>query len=188
MAGLGVGILLLVVCLCCVGGWWATSNSNAQKQATATAYTASYQATSTAIQTTYTTRLTPTPYLESQPPSGLDFSGTAQSIITNAQIASSTYDDAQPRTITSTFRPYQTIYVTYKLTAGYSGYIGALWYANGRSGPWSRLVNIQNRYGYGDFAINYNGEVQGAVELYWCSRSDCSDRQLAWVRTFQVKN
>jgi hypothetical protein len=132
-------------------------------------------------------RLTPTPFSESQPPSGLNFSGTAQSIITNPQIASAVYDDYQAKTITSTFKPNQRVYLAFKLSAGYTGYIGALWYG-GTSPKWSDLLDIQDHYGYGDFSIIYTGPVQGAVELYWCQKNDCSDRELAWVRTFQVEN
>lgn len=180
-AGLAVGIVLLVVCLCCGSIWWAQSSANKDKAARATVYAINSSGTSTAMQAA----LTPTPFSENQPPSGLNFSGTAQSIITNPQMASEIYPDNQAQMITSTFKPDQTIYLSYKLSAGYTGYIGALWYG-GTSTTWSDLLNIENRSGYGDFSISYTGPVQGAVELYWCNQSDCSDRELAWVRTFQV--
>jgi hypothetical protein len=186
-AGLAVGIVLLAVCLCCGGVWLMQSNTNKDKAVRATVDAINSSGTSTAIQSTYAAYLTPTPFSESRPPSGLNFSGTAQSIITNPQMASEVYSDYQAKTITSTFKPYQKIYLAYTLSTGHTGYIGALWYG-GTSKTWSDLVNIQNRSGYGDFSISYTGPVQGAVELYWCEKTDCSDRELAWVRTFQVGN
>jgi hypothetical protein len=186
-AGLAVGIVVLVFCLCCGGIWFMQSTTNKDKSARATVDAINSSGTSTAIESTSTARLSPTPFSESQPPSGLNFSGTAQSIITNPQIASAIYDDNQPKTITSTFKPTQRIYVAFTLSAGHSGYIGALWYG-GTSPDWSDLLNIENHSGYGYFSIMYTGAVQGAVELYWCQKADCSDRELAWVRTFQVVN
>ncbi|MBO0793758.1 MAG: hypothetical protein J2P36_22795, partial [Ktedonobacteraceae bacterium] len=194
-----ISILLAVLLICGGGGWLllagiqrdnashtqATATSDAQS----TADSQDADATSTALQATTQAELTPTPfppYSESHPPSGSDFSGTAQSILTNAQMASAVYSDNQPKTLTSTFSPYQTIYLSYKLTPGNTGYAFPKWYQNGDSGKWGKGVALSGRSGYGYFSATYYGKSQGAVELYWCTKSDCSDGQLAWVRTFEV--
>ncbi|GHO42887.1 hypothetical protein KSX_10500 [Ktedonospora formicarum] len=97
------------------------------------------------------------------------------------------YDDKQPELVTKTFNVSQYIYASFKLSPDQSGYIAAKWYINGGSGEWSNSISAQGRVGYGYFSASYSGPGQGAVEYYWCPSSDCSDGELAWVRTFEVR-
>lgn len=183
-------MLIVVIGACALAalgqGYIANRNND---DATATAASATDSANNDATSTAYAISLTPTPYppySESNPPSNMDFSGTAQSILTNAQIASAVYSDNQPKTISSHFRPYDHVYLTYNLTAGHTGYAMAKWYSQGDNGNEGDVQPLDGREGPGYFSATYYDAGQGAVELYWCGKSDCSDRQLAWVRPFTI--
>lgn len=186
-------ISLIVVCGAAAlgGGIWYTQQQNANAtisalndNATATA-DANYQATSTA-------QLTPTPYppyTESNAPSGNNFSEYAQQVIASAQTAGSVDSQNRPTTLQSKFNGGDEVYLSYKWTQGYSGYVYTLWYFNGHLE--SNLTTRSNyihtyNYGYGYMGATFYDSGQGAVEVYWCGKSDCSDRRLAWVRPFTI--
>lgn len=177
LAGAGIGGVALYA-----RGQAATANANA------TAAANDDNATATAD----TISLTPTPYppyTESNPPSGQDFSGTAQEIITKAQMASDVDSNDQPTELQSTFQPDQTIYLTYHwANIGYSGYVYTIWYFNGQQDSTGTSDYIGTAYSYYDgyISTNFADDGQGAVEVYYCHQSDCSDRQLAWMRPFSV--
>lgn len=181
-AGLSIGLVILLIALC---AFVAINNDNEQKAKSRARSTAS-AATAIMYQATMDTRLTPSPYSESLPPSGHRFSGTAQSIITNAQVASEIASDNQPTKISSTFRVSQTFYITYKLMGGYKGYVYSLWYFNGQQKGSTISKLIQYSQGYSYVSGSYSGSGQGAVELYWCNDSGCNQGGLAWVRTFTI--
>lgn len=186
-------VLLIVVCggaLLATGAWY-TQKHNAD--ATVTAMNGDATATAdNATATADTAQLTPTPYppyTESNPPSGQDFSGTAQEIITRAQMASEMNSQDQPTELQSTFEPFQTIYLAYHwANIGYSGYVYTVWYFNGQqeSTGTSDYINTDYRYYDGYISTDFSNDGQGAVEVYYCQKSDCSDRQLAWMRPFSV--
>lgn len=191
-------IIILVVILICIGGAFLANGgfvgkNSASATATSMAYDEDVSASATASQATFTTSLTPTPYppyTESNPPSGMNFSGTAQQIITSAQMASaynsSTYE---PTELQSTFRAGEKMYLAFHWqNAGYAGYVAVIWYLNGRS---SNLVHtnwLGSNYSYynGIFPNAMSSQGQGAVEVYWCEKPDCQKRWLAWVRPFSV--
>ena len=188
-------IVFLLVCVCgatiFAGGLFiARQNANiaANDNATGTADTGSSNATSTAI----TTSLTPTPYppyTESNPPSGSTFSGSAQQVIANAQLASQVDSKNQPTELQSNFNVGQQVDIVYQWTQGYHGYAYTLWYFNGQreDNLTSQSKFISNTaYGYGYMASTFDSAGQGAIEVYYCGQSDCSDRQLAWVRPFSI--
>lgn len=198
-------ILLVVVCGAAIlgAGIWHTQTQNANATMTAivdnanatatgadTNATASANATSEAATTT--AQLTPTPYPpynESNPPSGVNFSGLAQQIVPTAQMASQLNSQYQPTELQSVFSPYQTIYIAYHwINVGYSGYVYTIWYFDGQQVTQYRSSYISTIYSYYNGYVSYHiyRDGQGAVEVYWCSKSDCSDRQLAWVRPFAV--
>ena len=145
-----------------------------------------------ATATAETAELTPTPYppyTESNPPSGQDFSGTAQSVITQAQMASQVNSQDQPTELESTFQPGQTIYMAYHwANIGYAGYVYTIWYFNGQEVDTNRSDYLSTSYRYYDGYISdsFTEDGQGGVEVYMCQKSDCSDRQLAWMRPFSV--
>ncbi len=196
-------ILLVLVCGGTILGggiWYAQSRSaQANAQATITAISDDANATATAIDdnataTADTAQLTPTPYPpynESNPPSGVDFSGTAQHIITYAQMASQVNSRYQPTELQSAFQIGQKVYLAYHwANIGYSGYIYMIWYFNGENIGSVKSDYISTRYSYYDgySSDSFNEPGQGAIEVYWCGQSSCSDRQLAWVRPFSVTN
>ena len=199
-ATLIVVIVLLLVCVCgatvFAGGLFIRGQqSNARAtagadDATSTAFSANEDATSTA----YSNSLTPTPYppyTESNPPSGANFSEQAQQIISNAQLADNVDSQHRPTSLESAFNSGQTIYLVYKWTQGFTGYVQTRWYFNGSltNTTTSDYIN-QNDAGYGYFTNNFdasNGAVgQGAVEVFWCQDSGCTHGGLAWVRPFSV--
>jgi hypothetical protein len=183
------GLALLVICPLVFFYITASQANTAIKNTQATVSTNGYQYTSTAVQATYTTKLTPTPYpyTDSNPPSHSTFSGLAQSILTNAQLASAVNSDYQPTQVSSTFSPNQTIYLTFTVQGGRAGYFYPIWYFNGKSGYPGKVGTIaQGAHGPAYVSISYSGPATAAVELYWCAKSDCSDRLLAWVRSFKV--
>ena len=186
-------VLLIVVCGASVvgGGLLLRQNSQANSSATAVAYGATASADD-ATATAETQDLTPTPYppyTESDPPSGDTFSGTAQQIIASAQLASDVNDKDQPTELESVYQPDQTIYLAYHWNnVGYSGYVYTIWYFNGQEETSGTSDYISANYSSYDGYISYSlpDDGQGAVEVYWCKSSDCSDSELAWVRPFTI--
>lgn len=190
-------ILLIVVCGASAlgAGVWYTQRQNATATVNALnddATTTADNATATADSATSTAMLTPTPYppyTESNPPSGGNFSEYAQQVIASAQTAGSVDSQNRPNTLQSKFNSGDEVYLSYKWTQGYSGYVYTLWYFNGRleSDLTSRSKYIYTyNYGYGYMGATFYDSGQGAIEVYWCGKSDCSDRRLAWVRPFSV--
>ena len=194
-------VLLILVCSASLlgGGIWYNQQSQAHATSTAMADNAqasatanSDDATATASDATTTALLTPTPYppyTESNPPSGTTFSGTAQQVVASAQLAGQLNDKYQPTELQSVFQPGQTIYLAYHWNnPGYGGYVYTIWYFDGQqvtTGISNALsVNYQYYDGYISYSLSQDG--QGAVEVYLCGKSDCSDRQLAWVRPFTI--
>jgi len=194
-------VLLIIVCggLLLGGGIWyvQTQHANATMtaivdDANATATSAEDNATATADAGTATAQLTPTPYPpynESKPPSGVDFSGLAQQIVPTAQMASQLNSQYEPTELQSVFPPGQKMYIAYHwVNVGYSGYVYTIWYFNGQEVTHYRSSYISTAYSYYNGYVSYSifQDGQGAVEVYWCSKSDCSDRLLAWVRPFTI--
>lgn len=197
-----VTIVILVVLLILIcsgasigGGIWYVQQHNAS--ATVTAMNDDANATATAIDdnataTVDTAQLTPTPYppyTESSPPSRQEFSGAAQEIIPTAQMASQLNSKYQPTELESVFPPGQTMYLAYHwVNVGNAGYIYTIWYFNGQQITQGRSDYISTNYAYYNGYVSYsiNEDGQGAVEVYWCSQSDCNNRQLAWVRPFTI--
>ena len=197
-ATLIIVIVFLLVCVCgatVFAGGLFISGQRANANATATADSASSTSIATsdnATSTAITNSLTPTPYppyTESNPPSGATFSGDAQQIIANTQLASQVDSNNQPTELQSNFNTGQEVYMVYQWIQGHHGYVYTLWYFNGQREDnltnRSDLIN-NNMRGYGYMGSTFNSPGQGAVEVYYCTQSDCSDRQLAWVRPFSV--
>lgn len=192
-AGLIVAVVLLLVCVCGVtlfaGGLYIHG-----QQVNATATSIANDANDNATSTAYAVSLTPTPYppyTESNSPSGATFSGRAQQVIANAQLADNVDSHNQPTSLESTFNNDQTIYLVYNWARGNTGYVQTRWYLNGelKDTSLSNYIN-QNANGYGYFSDSFfvsNGAVgQGAVEVFWCQDADCTHGGLAWVRPFSI--
>lgn len=120
-------------------------------------------------------------------PSGKTIDATAATIITYPHTTSKIDDNYEPTQITTTFKTKQTIYATFRIDSkNKPGYIGAKWYADNQlvtSDSFSH--SPQNDVGY--FSTSYDAATNsGVVELYWCTKSDCSDGMLAQVLKFTV--
>ncbi|MDQ2716270.1 MAG: hypothetical protein M3Z08_15305 [Chloroflexota bacterium] len=191
--GLIIGIVLLVLLLICAGGIFFIVRGVSNVAQTATH---DLNATATAIVNSANDNgTTPVATGASTPsqqtgaaPSGSPVAPTAAGILSNLQIASAVDSNYAPTTVASTFKPGQKVYATFLInTHGQKGYAGVKWYIDGTFGKGSNLA-IDPSFNHGYFAISYNVAAQGAVEIYWCTQSSCSDEQLAAFATFTVSN
>lgn len=122
-------------------------------------------------------------------PSGKLITASASAILANAQMGSDIDRNLMPTHTTTTFMANQKMYITFTIqSGGKDGSIEAKWYANGQLVSSTRLRhNHANTRGV--FSSTYITAVpNGAVELYWCTQSDCSDAQLAQVIRFAVNS
>ena len=179
--GLIIGIIVLVL-LIVVGGLLAlrgAANNSTANNVTPTATTAS---------STATTATTPavTPTSGSTSPSGAQIDTAAAAIITKAQTSSAIDSNDFPTHITSNFGVGQNVYVTFNLTTnGQSGYAEAKLYSD-TTFVGNKILTIQSNFDHGYFTASLNQASTGTVELYWCTKSDCSDDKLATSVTFTV--
>lgn len=175
--GLIVGIVLLVVLL--AGAGISVLLYQGAKQGIS-----SVTATATSIPTAGTT------VGQGTPPSGQSIDATAAGIITNIQTASAVdQTNAIPTQLATTFTTQQTIYATFDLNLnGQTGYAEARWYGNNTLLDTSNVLTISDpttaHHAY--FGFPYSTATQGAVGIYWCTQSDCSDAALAGVTNFTV--
>jgi hypothetical protein len=144
-----------------------------------------------ANNSTPTVAPTPTPSpqaTQATAPSGLPIVPSAAAIITDPKMASGIDKNDYPTNLTNTFGIHKDIYVTYKLNLnGQTGYATAKWYADGKYAFTSKVLQLNDpTFDHGYFAATYNIATTGTVELYWCTKSDCSDAQLANVVNFTV--
>lgn len=183
--------LVLVASLLCSVVMFASGTFLTKSSARSTANAVEDQATQDAQATQETVQLTPTPYppyTESNSPSGSTFEGNAQQVILNAQTASEVDSKNEPTELQSIFNPGDKIYLAYEWAQGHAGYAYTIWYFNGEQVSDSKSDYIaSNKYGYGYMSDSFDQEGQGAIEIYLCGKSSCSDRQLAWVRPFTIK-
>ncbi|WP_141727763.1 zinc ribbon domain-containing protein [Thermogemmatispora onikobensis] len=191
------GVVLLVIVAACCGGLFllARNASNtvvSSINATATAVAATAAAeegTANSLLTPTATEAPTTPASSNQQgpsPSGSPIVTSASAIVTKVQMADQVKDVA-PTHLTSTFKTHQTIYATFEIKSGSSGYMVAKWYLNNLHAFDNKILQVKPDYDAGYFAGYYNLAGQGAVEIYWCTTSDCSDAQLAQVATFTVQ-
>jgi hypothetical protein len=193
--GMIIGIVIGVVALLCIAGFVALyvigKNSANTLNATATTIAATVTAeavTPTTANTTPTTSgVTPTTVGQGTPPSGLVIDPTAASYVINPQMSSAVDSNYHPTAPTTTFTTSQTIYATFKISASApDGYVEAKWYSDGKFGFVSKKpLAVKGDY-VGYLAAQYFTSTQGAVEYYFCIKSDCSDAKLADVTNFTV--
>jgi hypothetical protein len=190
-----VGAILLVIVAACCGGFFIIARnasnsvvSSLNGTATAVAATASAdEATANSLLTPTATPTTPTSSNQQGPsPSGSPIVPSAAAIVTKVQMADQVKDVA-PTHLTTTFKIHQTIYATFEIKSGSNGYMVAKWYLDNVHAFDNKVLQVQPDYNAGYFAGYYNLAGQGAVEIYWCTTSDCSDAQLAQVATFTVE-
>ena len=187
--GLIVGIVLLIVVLACVGISALVYNGIKQGVSSVTATVTAAVATVTTVSTVPpTAAITPTGG-QATSPSGLSIDPTAASFISNPQMASSVDQNTlEPTQLTTTFAAQQTIYATIQLHMnGQTGYAEPKWYVDGVLAKTGNVLNINDpTAAHAYFSITYKVAAQGAVEIYFCTQSDCSDAKLAGFANFTV--
>jgi zinc-ribbon domain len=183
--GPGVGLIigLVVLLLLVVGGGFLAIHA-----ATSGSTTNTVTPTATTAQPTATTPITPTPLITpttgGPTPSGVQIDPTAAAIITKAQTSSAIDSNDFPTQVSSNFKTGQNVYVTFNLTTNnQSGYTEAKLYSN-TTYVGNKILTIQSSFDHGYFTVTLNQASTGAVELYWCTQSNCSDAKLATFVTF----
>ena len=141
---------------------------------------------------------TPTPIVPATPtqvptpqatgPSGAVVSPTAALIITNPRMSSTIDSNYYPTHLTTNFVLGKDIYVTYNLNLqGHTGYAEAKWYGDNKFIFVGKVLALNDpTFDHGYFGAVYHIPTNGLVELYWCTKADCSDAQLAQIATFTV--
>lgn len=119
-------------------------------------------------------------------PSGQKATTTASSIIINAQTASAISGSYIPTHATTSFTTNQMIYTSLVINSNnQNGYIMIKWYQNNRLLSSDNLAhNAKDNIAF--FTQTYTSPSNGSAELYWCTKADCSDAQLARVVNFTV--
>ncbi len=176
--GLIIGIVVLIVVIVGVGllALRGASGGSTSNTVTPTATSASSTSTTpTVVPTTAPTSVSGTP-----------IDPAAAAIVFKAQTASAIDSNDFPTQLTSNFAVKQTVYVTFQLkTNGQSGYAEAKLYSD-TSFVGNKILAIQADFDHGYFTATLNQAATGTVELYWCTKSDCSDEKLATFVTFTV--
>jgi hypothetical protein len=110
----------------------------------------------------------------------------AAAILFSPQTSSAIDKSLNPTKATSTFTAKQTVYLTFTVNSnGSDGYIETKWYLNGQQiNQDSFHHSAANDHGY--FSLPYNEPGAGAAAMYWCTKSNCSDEQLALIVHFTV--
>ena len=119
-------------------------------------------------------------------PSGQKVTNIASSIIINAQTASEINGSYIPTHATTSFTTNQTIYTSLIINSNkQNGYIMIKWYQNNRLlGSDNLAHNAKDDIAF--FTQKYTSPSSGSAEIYWCTKADCSDAQLARVVNFTV--
>ncbi|HLI07663.1 MAG TPA: zinc ribbon domain-containing protein [Ktedonobacteraceae bacterium] len=180
-----LGIVAGVLLLLCIGACAIFYEIGKNASNTATTGTTTATTNTTPASTSGTNS---TPASSTTGPSGQTIVPAAAAIITNAETSSSIDSNYQPTNPTTTFTVGQPIYATFNLHLTQPGYAVAKWYIDNQFIQNSQILYAKDTsYTDGYFAEKYLKPTNnGAVELYWCTKSDCSDGQLAAVLTFTV--
>ena len=119
-------------------------------------------------------------------PSNSDAVPAATKILYGAQTSSAVDTNYEPKNLTTTFAVGKDVDLTFQVnSAGKNGYIEVKWYENGQKATSNILTHhAQNDHGY--FGQPFTAAGSGAAALYWCTKADCSDEQLAQVVNFTI--
>jgi hypothetical protein len=180
-----LGIVGGVLLLLCIGACalFYTIGKNASNTTTTGTATTTTDTTPAATVTTNTT-----PASSTTGPSGQTVVPAAAAIITNVQTTSAIDNNYHPTNPTTTFNVKQTVYVTFNLKLPQPGYAEVKWYVDGSFGK-SKILSLQDvNYTDAYFSETYLRPSNGSAELYWCTKADCSDAQLAAVANFTITN
>ena len=183
--GLIIAIIAIALVVLCIGGSVIANHKSSKSDQSIT------------TQVTPTTANT-TPALTEKSPSGTTIDPQAAAIIINPQTVSKidkvTFAPIKG-SATSTFKTNQVIYVTFDLdtrnidVANETDYIDALFYIGSTNIVKADPFKVKATYNDGYFSATYfKPTTAGAVEIYWCHTSTCSDGKLAQVINFIVTN
>ena len=119
-------------------------------------------------------------------PSNSDAVPAATKILYGAQTSSTVNANYDPTNLTTTFAVGKDVDLTFHVnSAGKNGYIEVKWYEDGQEATSNILTHhAQNDHGY--FGQPFTSAGSGAAALYWCTKADCSDAQLAQVVSFTI--
>lgn len=198
--GLIVGIIIGLVVLACIGSsvLAAPTLFNSNKTNTGTTPSATSPAT-TVAQATATSAPTEVPTAAPTPTtapqqggSGAQVSPDAAAIITGTQTAKKVdTTTAGPIDPTTTFKPFETVYVTFTLDSDAHdfvqnpGFAEVKFYA-GSSFIGKKNIEVNRAAPGGYFTAVYYTETPGSAELYWCTKSSCDDEKLAQIAKFTI--
>ncbi len=130
---------------------------------------------------------TPATTPTSNTPSGQNIVASASAIILNAKTTSAVDTNYAPTKPTTTFKTGDTVYITFDIQSGDNdGYIETKWYADGKVFD-NKIFHHTHGNTVAYSSIPYTTATpKGAGELYWCTKADCSDGQLAQIVNFTV--
>ena len=178
-----LGIIGGVLLLLCVGACALFYVIGKNTPTTTTTSTTTLNATATVNGTT-PTPASATPVATG--PSGNTIVPSAAAIITGAQSATGIDKNYYPTGTSTTFKVNQSVYITFNLKLPQTGYVQSKWYVDNVFGAGKILSLDKIDFTHAYFVNTYKIAATGTVELYWCTKSDCSDAQLASVVTFTV--
>jgi hypothetical protein len=180
--GLIVGISVLAFLLLC-GGLIVAATQLGKKTATITT-SINQAATATADSTSNGNVNTTTgnaPTTDAVVPA-------AKKILSVAQTSNGVNSDYSPSHVTDTFATGKEVDLTFQVdSAGKNGYIEVKWYEDGQQ-VYSDILahHAENNQGY--FGLKYTAAGNGVAALYWCTKANCSDEQLAQVVNFTISD
>jgi flagellar basal body-associated protein FliL len=119
-------------------------------------------------------------------PASSDAVPAATKILFGVQTSSAIDKYYRPTTVTTTFAIGKDVDLTFQVnSAGKDGYIKVQWYENGQQVASDILPHHAiNDHGY--FGQAFDAAGSGVATLSWCTKSNCSDAQLAQVVRFTV--
>ncbi|WP_126579173.1 hypothetical protein [Tengunoibacter tsumagoiensis] len=119
-------------------------------------------------------------------PSGQLVKESAGNTLVDPQLSTQIDNNYNPTQPATTFTTQQEIYIVFGIESqGLPGTIKAIWYLDRSPINTALFAHApENTIGY--FSTVYTTPGQGAVELYWCATSNCTDAQLAQIVTFTV--
>ena len=173
--GLIIGISVLALVLLC-GGILVAAVQLGKNAATTVKNSAS-----TAIATT--TNATTT---TGNAPTSADVVPAAARILFGAQTSSAVDANYDPKNLTTTFVKGKDVALTFHVnSAGKNGYIKVKWYEDGQQVDSAFLSHkAKNNHVY--FAETYLTAGNASAAIYWCTKANCSDEQLAQVISFTI--
>lgn len=193
-----IGIIAGVLILACISASVLAARTSPQANNNPTPTVAVSTSQATTAEATPTLAVTATPATTSTntsaSPSGASVVPAAAAIITNPQSASAVNQDtAAPTTLTKTFKAKSFVYITFDLNlskanidiATQKAYVEGRFYVDGSYGK-NEILPVDRPAPGGYVGVQYLVPGNGAAELYWCMKADCSDRQLAQYVTFTI--